>query len=180
MEITTPRLLLRDDAADELPAVRAYGAEPRAREFYGPGEGRPDQVRALLATFPTWAAAAPRENYQLAVARRAAPAEVIGAAGLRRTGLPAGEAELGLELAPARWCRGYAAEAARAMLAHGFTAWGLTAVRGETVSTNARVTRARWAAGSAARPSRRRRLRTGAARARRRARPRSHGEGGRE
>ncbi len=139
MEIITPRLVLREYAAGDLPAMLAYAADQRAREFYGPGEGGPEQVGALLATFRAWAAATPRENYQLAVARRADPAEVIGSAGLRRAGLPAGEAELGLELAPAHWGQGYAAEAARALLAHGFAAWGLAAVRGETVSANARV-----------------------------------------
>ena len=139
MEITTSRLLLRDYAGGDLPALLAYVADPRSHAFYGPDAGRPDQVRALLATFVAWAAEVPRRNYQLAVALRAAPDTVIGSAGLRRAGLPAGEAELGLELAPAHWRRGYAAEAAGALLAHGVGALGLVAVRGETVSANARV-----------------------------------------
>jgi hypothetical protein len=58
-------------------------------------------VRALPATFVAWAAEVPRRNYQLAVALRAAPSAVLGSAGLRRADRHAGEAELGLELAPA-------------------------------------------------------------------------------
>ena len=140
MEITTPRLLLREYVAGDLPAVLAYGADPRSREFYGPGEGGPDQTRALLSAFAAWAAETPRRNYQLALARRAAPDAVIGSGGLRQAGLPEGEAALGLELAPAHWGHGYAAEAARALLAYGFGPLGLQGVRGETVSANARVT----------------------------------------
>jgi RimJ/RimL family protein N-acetyltransferase len=139
MEIATPRLLLREYEAGDLPALLAYVADPRAREFYGPDDARPDRLRALLATFVAWGAESPRQNYQLALALRAAPERVVGSAGLRRAGAPAGEAELGLELAPAHWGRGYATEAARALLAHGFTALGLAAVRGVTVSANARV-----------------------------------------
>ena len=139
MEITTPRLLLREYVAGDLPAVLAYGADPRAREFHGPDEGHAEQTRALLATFAAWAAETPRRNYQLALALRADPATAIGSAGLRRAGLPEGEAELGLELGPDHWGQGYATEAARALLARGVAALGLQAIRGVTVSANARV-----------------------------------------
>ena len=139
MEITTSRLLLREYVASDLPAVLAYGADPRAREFHGPDEGHPDQTRALLATFAAWAAETPRRNYQLALALRVDPMVAIGSGGLRQAGLPAGQAELGLELGPAHWGQGYATEAARALLAHGFTALDLETIRGVTVSANARV-----------------------------------------
>jgi len=140
VRITTPRLLLREYAADDLPAMRAYNAHPGFREFHGPGEGEPEQVRALLELFTGWAAEVPRLNYQLAITPRGAPAEVIGSAGLRGAGLPAGEAELGLELAADAWGRGYATEVAAALLDAGFGTLGLHAVRASTVSANERAT----------------------------------------
>lgn len=139
MRIVTPRLLLREYTADDLAAVRAYTADPRFREFHGPGEGEPGRVRALLELFMAWAAEAPRLNLQLAVTPRGAPGDVIGSAGLRRAGLPPGEAELGVELAASAWGRGYATEAARALLDMGFGAPEVRAVRASTVSGNARV-----------------------------------------
>jgi RimJ/RimL family protein N-acetyltransferase len=141
MQITTARLLLREYAADDLPALLAYHADPRAREFYGPEEGRPDQLRQLLETFTTWAAERPRRNYQLAIAPREDPRMLAGSAGLRQIGLEAGRADLGLELHPAWWGHGYATEAASALLDFGFSELGLLSVRGLTVSANARVAR---------------------------------------
>lgn len=141
MQITTARLLLREYAADDLPALLAYHADPRAREFYGPEEGRPDQICELLETFTTWAGERPRRNYQLVIAPREDPRTLAGSAGLRQIGLEAGRADLGLELHPASWGQGYATEAASALLDFGFGELGLLSVRGLTVSANARVTR---------------------------------------
>jgi [ribosomal protein S5]-alanine N-acetyltransferase len=139
MQIATPRLLLREYDAGDLPALLAYHNDPRSREYYGPDEGHPAHVRELLALFRLWAAEVPRQNYQLALALREAPSTVIGSGGLRQAGQAAGEAELGLEVAPAYWGQGYGMEAARALLAFGFTALGIRAVRGITVSANTRV-----------------------------------------
>lgn len=140
LEITTPRLLLRDYDAEDLPALLAYYDDPRSREFYGPDEGHPAHIGELLELFRRWAAEVPRQNYQLALVLREAPTAVIGSCGLRKKGMAAGEAELGLEVAPSFWGQGYGTEAARALLGFGFTALGLHAVRGVTVSANERVT----------------------------------------
>lgn len=139
VQITTPRLLLREYEADDLPALLAYHEDPRSRELYGPDEGHPAHLRELLALFRRWEAEAPRQNYQLALTLREEPATVIGSCGLRQAGQAAGEAELGLELAPAFWGQGYGTEAARALITVGFTELGLRAIRGVTVSANERV-----------------------------------------
>lgn len=139
MQIATPRLLLRDYDAGDLPALLAYHDDPRSREYYGPDEGHPAHVRELLELFRRWAAEVPRQNYQLALALREEPETVIGSVGLRQAGQAAGEAELGLEVAPVYWGQGYGTEAARALLAFGFTTLGIRAIRGITLSANARV-----------------------------------------
>ncbi|MBA3257983.1 MAG: GNAT family N-acetyltransferase [Gemmatimonadales bacterium] len=139
MRITTARLLLREYEPGDLTALLACHADPRAREFYGPEEAQPDQVRELLRTFETWASERPRRNYQLAIALGADAAALVGSAGLRQAGLQAGTADLGLELAPGWWGRGFATEAGSALLNFGFGRLGLDTIRGLTISANTRV-----------------------------------------
>jgi RimJ/RimL family protein N-acetyltransferase len=131
VEIATPRLLLRDFVPGDLPALAAYHADPRYREFCGPGDPR---AAELLAMFLRWARERPRRNFQLAITRGG---ELIGCAGVRTAGPP----ELGLELAPRSWGRGYATEAAGALLRLAFESLGVERVRGSTAVGNVRVER---------------------------------------
>jgi ribosomal-protein-alanine N-acetyltransferase len=143
MELQTNRFLLREFLASDAPAFLAYHADPRNSKFYGPDSTPPGH---LLTLFHDWAAQQPRLNYQLAIVQRQAPLALIGCAGLRGAGLPPGEAEFGMELAPDYWGRhAYAVEIARALLSFGFTALGLRVVTGSTVSANTRIARlAEW------------------------------------
>ena len=141
MEIVTPRLILREFSAMDLPALVANYTDPRSTEFYGPEDLDPEQAPRLIQLFLDWAAAAPRQNYQLAIARREAPAESIGNCGVRLEGCEAGLGEFGLELSPGHWGRGFATEAARAILAFAFHDLGVREVRGVTVTENTRVQR---------------------------------------
>ena len=126
---------------EDAPALLAYQADPRAREFYDPAQAHAARLQALVPLFVRWAEEVPRLNWQLAIATRQAPAKLIGSVGLRQRGAPRGMAEFGLELAASHWGRGYATEAAEALLEFGFTTLHLTAVRCTTVSANVRVTR---------------------------------------
>jgi [ribosomal protein S5]-alanine N-acetyltransferase len=139
VEIMTERLLLREFIVDDAPAFLAYHADPRQAEFYGPEEASPEHARELLRLFCTWASELPRHNYQLAIADLRDPRQLLGCCGLRRKGMGAGTAEFGLELVAASWGRGYATEAARALLGFGFRELRLEEVRSESVSANARV-----------------------------------------
>lgn len=141
MEITTPRLLLREFTEEDLPAVLRYRADPGSAEFRGPEETGPDFARKLIGMFVAWAAEQPRQNYQLAIAQRDSPEEAIGSCGVRLKGCEAGRAEFGLELAPEHWGRGFASEAARAILEFGFRDLGVQEVRGVTITENVRVQR---------------------------------------
>lgn len=141
MEIVTPRLILREFTAGDLPAFQAHHSDPRLLEFYGPEDVGPEQTRGLLERFIHWAAESPRRNYQLAIARREDPQEPIGTCGVRLEGCEAGRAEFGLQLAPDCWGYGFAAEAARAILELGFRDLGLREIHGVTVTENTRVQR---------------------------------------
>ena len=141
MEIVTPRLILREFTPEDLPALLAHHADPRAREFYGPEDLGTDLTRDLVARFIRWAAESPRRNYQLAISRLEDSKELIGSCGVRLEGCEAGTAELGLQLAPEHWGRGFATEAARAILDFGFRELGLQEIHGVTVTENTRIQR---------------------------------------
>jgi len=141
VEFFTGRLLLREFSTDDAAAFAAYQADPRNLEFYSEDQAEPTHARELLRLFVQWAEERPRRNYQLAIAERVMPRTVIGSCGLRTEGLTEGAAEFGIELAPQHWGRGYAAEAARALLAFGFDELRLHEVLGESVSANVRVAR---------------------------------------
>ena len=141
MQIATDRLLLREYVPDDLQALLTYHADSRQREFYGPQEGTPEQLRTLLDQFITWAVEIPRRNYQLAVVPKTQPEIVIGSVGLRQADESLGQALFGIEVAADRRGHGYATEAAKALLDFGFRDLGLAIVRGITVSANAPITR---------------------------------------
>ncbi|HKI06406.1 MAG TPA: GNAT family N-acetyltransferase [Thermoanaerobaculia bacterium] len=141
MQIITQRLILRDFNAEDLPAFLETHSDPRSDEFYGPGETGPDFLRDLFEKFLRWAAEAPRRNYQLAIAGREDPRELMGSCGVRLEGCEAGMAAFGLEISPQHWGRGLASEAAGAILDFGFRDLGLREVRGDTITENVRVQR---------------------------------------
>jgi RimJ/RimL family protein N-acetyltransferase len=146
MEIQTNRFLLRDFLASDASAFLAYHADPRNSKFYSPEEAAPEHAKHLLTMFQDWATSQPRQNYQLAIVHRQEPFSLIGCAGLRRAGLPPGEAEFGMELAPDYWGRhAYAVEIGRALLVFAFSELGVRVVTGSTVSANTGIARlAEW------------------------------------
>jgi [ribosomal protein S5]-alanine N-acetyltransferase len=142
MEIITRRFLLREFTDDDGPVFLAYHADPRYAAFSPLEDVGPDHARVLLQRFKHWATEQPRRNYQLAIAPRRNPGELLGCCGLRGEGYSADQAEFGIELAPPHWGRyGYAIEVASALLAFGFRELALQEVRGFSHSANTRVTR---------------------------------------
>ncbi len=129
--LRTPRLLLRPWRDGDLPAFAALNADPEVRRWF-PGtltgaesDAQAVRLQAHVAAhgFGFWAVEAP------------GVAPFIGFVGLQRVAFaapfttPGGPAvEAGWRLAREHWGRGYATEAARAALAHGFGPLGLAAV----------------------------------------------------
>lgn len=141
MEIITKRFLLRDFVQEDEPAFLAYHADPRYAEFCSSEEVTPEFTRQLLQRFMQWATEVPRRNYQLAIVDRR-NSELVGCAGLRQDGYAAGQAELGIELAPQYWGRyAYAIEVGKALIDFGFCDLGLKEIIGLSVSANLRVSR---------------------------------------
>lgn len=124
MEITTRRLLLRDFTAEDGAALRALEVDPALHHFRGGGLPSEEEIRALLQRIQGWLTLDPRPAYALTIVQRA-EGHLIGAAFLTITNRELGQAELGYRLSSTLWGRGYAPEAAEALVAFGFTSVGL-------------------------------------------------------
>lgn len=123
--LTTARLLLRPFDDRDAAALHAQWNDPEVGRFLW--DGAPvarETVDAVIAGSRDAFASGGVGFY--AVALRAAPADVIGFAGLRSAG--GDEQELLYALLPAHWGRGLATEAAGAVLDHALAALPLTRV----------------------------------------------------
>ena len=119
MRIITERLVLREFVIDDWPAVLAYQRDPRYLRFY-PWTNRTEaQVRDFVEMFVQQQAERPRCKFQFAITF---PNDdrVIGNCGIRCKPENDWEADIGYELAPEYWSRGYTTEAALAIVNFGF------------------------------------------------------------
>ena len=119
MILTTERLVLREFRATDWPAMLAYQNDPRYLRYYEWTERTPEDVRAFIQRFLDQQQDNPRFKFQLAITLKGSD-ELIGNCGVRMASADAREADIGYELAPEYWGRGYATEAARAIVQFGF------------------------------------------------------------
>jgi RimJ/RimL family protein N-acetyltransferase len=134
--LTTNRLILRQWREADLDPWAALNADPEVREFFG-GVLTREQSRASLELFRDdiakrgwgWWAIEVRET-----------GEFAGMAGLDPVddGLPIQGVEIGWRLARWAWGRGYATEAARAVVAYGFETLGLREIVAIAAARNLR------------------------------------------
>jgi len=119
MIVTTDRLILREFVESDWPVILAYQSDARYLRYYH-WTGRTEaEVRAFVQMFLAQQQAQPRTKFQLAATLRAG-GQLIGNCGIRKKSPEAWEGDIGYEFAPEYWGRGYATEAARAMVAFGF------------------------------------------------------------
>ena len=135
MRLKTERLLLREFVAGDWSAVLAYHTDPRYLRFYAWAGRTAAETRDFIQMFLDQQVAQPRDKFQLAVTTKA-DGRLIGNCGLRLDAPTARTANIGYELAPEHWGQGYATEATRAILAYGFTAFGLHRVWATCVADN--------------------------------------------
>ncbi len=133
MILRTERLLLREIAEDDWSAVLVYQRHPLFSRFYDWSERNEGEVRAFLQQFLEWQQQEPRSKYAFAVTLEE---EMIGIASLRRPTADSPIAETGYEISPLHWGRGYATEAAGAVLAFGFGELGLHRISAHCVAEN--------------------------------------------
>ncbi|MEV6976050.1 GNAT family N-acetyltransferase [Kitasatospora sp. NPDC093806] len=132
----TDRLLLRRWRESDLEPWAVMNADPEVREHLGEVLTR-EQSDASVARFE---AAFDRRGYGWWAVEVRESGEFVGFAGLDEVdeGLPFGGVEIGWRLARPAWGRGYATEAARAVLAHGFEVLALPEILAVTTASNVR------------------------------------------
>lgn len=135
-ELRTERLLLRHWRDTDLDPWAALNADPEVRAHLG-GVRTREESAASIARFQADLTARGWGWWALEVR---AGGELAGFAGLDpvEEGRPFGGVEIGWRLARWAWGKGYATEAARAVLAYGFETLGLAEVVAETAAENAR------------------------------------------
>jgi RimJ/RimL family protein N-acetyltransferase len=119
MFLSTERLLLRDFVEDDWPALLGYQNDPRYLRFYAWTRRTPEEVQGFVARFIAQQAREPRLKFQLAITLPAT-GQLIGNAGIRIKTAGGHEADIGYELDPQHWGRGFAGEAACALVQFGF------------------------------------------------------------
>jgi RimJ/RimL family protein N-acetyltransferase len=139
MRIETQRLVLRDFVVSDWPAVLAYQRDPRYHRLYAERwvNRSEDEVRAFVEGLIARQHDVPRRIFQLAITLPEAGGQVIGNCGVRRKPDTEWDAEIGYELDPRFWGRGYATEAARAMVAFGFGELRVHRLSAQCIADNA-------------------------------------------
>ncbi|MCX5087469.1 GNAT family N-acetyltransferase [Streptomyces sp. NBC_00365] len=135
-ELRTDRLTLRRWRDSDLEPWAAMNADPEVREHLGDlltREQSDDSVARFQAEFD-------QRGYGWWAVEVQATGEFIGFAGLDQVddGMPFTGVEIGWRLARSAWGQGYATEAARAALAHGFDTLELPEILAVTTATNLR------------------------------------------
>jgi [ribosomal protein S5]-alanine N-acetyltransferase len=128
----TERLILRPVTADDHAVLRAHWAAPDIRRFLFDGATLP--VAEITEVIQDSTRDFGRVGYGLWLIHEKDDTDLVGTAGLRPL------EDLGLEifysLAPGSWGKGYATEAARAVLDHALGALGLPEVLAEVDEGN--------------------------------------------
>jgi RimJ/RimL family protein N-acetyltransferase len=135
MRITTERLILREFVFDDWQDVLAYQRDPRYLRYYPWTERTENQARDFVQTFLDWQDERPRRRFQFAVALPD-DGRLIGSCGIRRKEDNDREADIGYELAPEHWGRGYATEAALAVVEFGFSELRLDRISSWCIADN--------------------------------------------
>ena len=115
----TERLRVRELALDDVPAFLAFASDPEVVRHLSFSPTSEAEARALIATAIDAQASDPRTTYALAIEERST-GTLVGSCGLDVAVGPSNVAELYYVLRRESWGRGYATEAARAVLEFGF------------------------------------------------------------
>lgn len=138
--IQTQRLILRGMRDGDFAPFAAMNADPRVMEYFRATMTR-DQSSAMIRRIEDHFA---RYGHGFWMVEAVGVADFAGIAGLMVPGFEvrfAPAVEIGWRFAPACWGKGYATEAARALLAFGFDRVGLEEVVSFTVPANRRSRR---------------------------------------
>jgi RimJ/RimL family protein N-acetyltransferase len=132
--LATPRLILRPWRDEDLPAFAAMGMDREVMEHF-PSRLTRDESDAMAGRIRDHF---DREGFGLWAVEVRGGEPFIGFTGLMRPRWRPEVVEVGWRLARAHWGSGYATEAARAAIEHGFTALGLAEIVAFVLPANLR------------------------------------------
>lgn len=136
MILVTPRLVLAPWTERDLAPFAALNADPAVMRFFPATLSSEDSDALVSRLHGIWA----EHGYGFSAVRRREDDAFIGMVGIQKVLNPAypfaPAVEVGWRLAKAFWRQGYAAEAARAALAHGFDVLDLPEIVAFTTVTN--------------------------------------------
>jgi ribosomal-protein-alanine N-acetyltransferase len=124
MPLRTQRLTLRDFAYEDWQAVHRYAVDPEVVRYMVWGPNTEAETQQFVRRTLEQQSAEPRRHFGLAVTLNA-DARLIGACNITAAGTDDRGGCIGYVLHRDHWRQGYAAEAARALLAFGFGPLGL-------------------------------------------------------
>jgi RimJ/RimL family protein N-acetyltransferase len=133
--LVTPRLVLRDFRPTDFRAVQLYAADTAVVRFMLWGPNSDAETRAFLQRAAQRARATPRTHWELAVTD-ADTGDLVGGAAVRIDDAAHESGSMGYVIRRDRWGRGYATEAARAVLGLGFERLGLHRIEARCVPEN--------------------------------------------
>jgi RimJ/RimL family protein N-acetyltransferase len=134
-DLETRRLILRPYRPEDLEAIHRYAAVPEFSQYDVWGPNSEDDTKKFVADCISKLAQNPVQRYELAVESRA-DGTVIGGCTLKRSVEDSGLGGLGYAINPYYQCRGYATEAAMALIRFAFDDLGLALVYAECDTRN--------------------------------------------
>lgn len=114
LPLETPRLALREMAAEDWRGIDAYNRDPAFHRFLPIGAPDAEATRGFVRLCLVRARERPRRYYDPVIAERAS-GQILGT--LRLTLRRPGVADIGYAIRPDRWNQGFASEAVAAFLA---------------------------------------------------------------
>ncbi len=118
--IETRRLVLREFEKGDWKEIQQYASDPIVVRYLPWGPNRPGQTKSFLKLHKKDRKEKPRTQYELAVHLKSGD-RLIGGCGIRIRNLEFGEADIGYCFNRRYWNKGYATEAARALVRFGFS-----------------------------------------------------------
>ncbi len=131
------RIILRDQNADDLDAMHQWLGDPETSRFLSWATRSKEETLLQLAEGIREQSKADRQKYYLTMVLKG-EGIIIGDAGIevKQRGPGGGEGEIGYFLIRRYWGRGYATEAARLVIAFGFSQLGLHRITATCLAAN--------------------------------------------
>lgn len=125
--LETDRLRLRPHTMDDLPAIHEYSRDAEVTQYMQWGPNTEEQTRGFLEMCIANQAIEPKIGYEFAVTTKHDD-RVIGSITLRRLKENSPLGEIGYVYAKDTWGKGFASEAALAILRYGFAQLGMSKI----------------------------------------------------